>query len=271
MPENETNGHAAPSAPVDVTSKTLVTFLIDRSGSMGMIQDATIEGFNAYLETLKRAPVEIDFTLVQFDSVAIDVLCRAVPIAQVEPRSRLNYQPRSGTPLIEAAIKTIRATEEALTKRVDQPKVIVAIQTDGEENQSGLEFTRDLLVSMVADKTAAGWEFVFLGSGINAYAQSAAMGIAAANTMASGMTRDEVRASYAGTATSNLRFATGAAQTAAYNMAERTASGDRFVPKDLDLNAGAAPVAPDLSKRITAQQIPPAPRKRHDTIGDVTL
>src|SRR5262245_60704989 len=55
------------------TTRTLVTFLLDRTGSMEAIRDDTIGGFNAYLEGLKSdGGAEIDFTLIQFDSVCID-------------------------------------------------------------------------------------------------------------------------------------------------------------------------------------------------------
>jgi len=43
---------------------TLVTFLLDRSGSMGQIWDETIGGFNVYLETLQKGDEAIKFTLL---------------------------------------------------------------------------------------------------------------------------------------------------------------------------------------------------------------
>ena len=41
---------------------TLVTFLLDRSSSMGSCLDSTIEAFNGYVEELKRAATPILFT-----------------------------------------------------------------------------------------------------------------------------------------------------------------------------------------------------------------
>ena len=46
---------------------TLVTFLLDRTGSMQSIKDDTIGAFNAYLETLKKKGGGIEFSFLQFD------------------------------------------------------------------------------------------------------------------------------------------------------------------------------------------------------------
>jgi hypothetical protein len=119
-----------------MTDTTLVTFLLDRSGSMGKIWDETIGGFNVYLETLQKGGTAIKFTLLQFDTGGIDKCCVADPVANVKPLDRMSYQPRGGTPLIDAAFKTIAAVEDSLAKYDTVPKVIVCIQTDGEENSS---------------------------------------------------------------------------------------------------------------------------------------
>jgi hypothetical protein len=86
------------------TTRILVTFLLDRTSSMEAIRDDTIGGFNAYLEGLKGdGAANIEFTLVQFDSMSIDKIYVAVPIADVEKLSRDSYQPRASTPLIDDA------------------------------------------------------------------------------------------------------------------------------------------------------------------------
>lgn len=59
-----------------IATRTLVTFLLDRTGSMEAIRDDMIGGFNAYLDGLKgNGGTDIDFTLIQFDSVSIDKIC----------------------------------------------------------------------------------------------------------------------------------------------------------------------------------------------------
>jgi hypothetical protein len=96
--------------------RTLVTFLLDRTGSMEPIRDDTIGAFNAYLDGLKGDDdgTPFDFTLVQFDSMSIDKIHVQVPVAKVPRLTRETYQPRASTPLIDAAYKTIVAVEESL-------------------------------------------------------------------------------------------------------------------------------------------------------------
>jgi uncharacterized protein YegL len=251
-----------------MTDATLVTFLLDRSGSMGKIWDETIGGFNVYLETLQKRGMAIKFTLLQFDTGGIDKCCVAEPVENVKPLDRMSYQPRGCTPLIDAAFKTITAVEESLTKYDTVPKAIVCIQTDGEENSS-TEHTWDELKRLVAEKTEKGWQFNFMGTGIDAYDQGARMGIAAANTISTGTTRAEVHASFAAAGASSVRYASGAARTTAYLAGERAAAGDRFSHQHgLTPGAPTSPVHGLATARGSIKASAPARRR---TIGDISL
>jgi hypothetical protein len=165
------------------SARNLVTFLLDRTGSMEAIRDDTIGGFNTYLDTLKGdGRANIEFTLVQFDSMSIDKICVATPVAQVEKLTRDTYQPRASTPLIDAAYKTIEAVEASLATHPAE-KIVICIQTDGHENAS-TEHDWNELNALVKEKAAKGWQFNFMGVGIDAYDQGARMGIPAAATVA---------------------------------------------------------------------------------------
>jgi hypothetical protein len=166
-----------------LSTRTLVTFLLDRTGSMEAIRDDTIGGFNAYLDGLKGdSDANIDFTLVQFDSVSIDKICVAVPVADVAKLTRETFQPRASTPLIDAACKTINAVEASLLG-APAAKVVICIQTDGQENSS-TEHSWGELNALVKEKSAKGWQFNFMGVGIDAYDQGARMGISPDATVA---------------------------------------------------------------------------------------
>jgi hypothetical protein len=116
---------------------TIVSFLLDRTGSMEAIKDETIGGFNAYLDTLElEAGDLVAFTQLQFDSQSIDTLYAGAKLSEVKRLTPETYQPRAYTPLIDAYVKTIKATEETIATRRDKPWVIVVFQTDGEENAS---------------------------------------------------------------------------------------------------------------------------------------
>lgn len=230
-----------------MTDRTIVTFLLDRSGSMGAIKGATIEAFNAYLAELKGPGSDgIDFTFLQFDTQAIDKVHVAIPVAEVPELTVSSYQPRGGTPLIDAAVKTIRAVETA-AKAGD--KIVVCFQTDGEENSSR-EHTWEELAELVREKTEAGWQFNFLGAGIDAYVPAAKMGIAAVNAMSYDHTDlAATRASFRASAENARTFAAGARVDVSYSATQRVASGDRFAAPDLTLaTVGSPPIGLDLTR-----------------------
>jgi hypothetical protein len=183
-----------------VNERTLVTFVLDETGSMNQIKDDTIGGFNAYLKTLKESDGDLSFTLVKFDSNKIDKVHVDLPVKQVPDLTPATYRPGAATPLIDAAVKSIVATAE---KQQPGDKVIVVIQTDGYENASR-EYKQEDLVDLIKEKTAQGWAFVFLGANIDAFDQAADFGIGAGQTM-----------SYAGTK-SKEAFGAAAQTTLAY-------------------------------------------------------
>jgi hypothetical protein len=86
--------------------------------------------------------------------MSIDKICVAVPIAEVEKLSRDSYQPRASTPLIDAAYKTITAVEASLVS-APAAKVVICIQTDGQENSS-TEHSWNELNALVKEKAALG-------------------------------------------------------------------------------------------------------------------
>lgn len=204
--------------------RTLVTFLLDKSGSMETILDDTIGAFNAYLAGIKGEA--IDFTLLQFDSIAIEKTCVGTPVDKVAVLTRDSFKPRGSTPLIDAAYKTIKAVEASLS---DDPsrKVIICIQTDGHENSSR-EHTWEDLNDLIKDKIAAGWQFNFMGASIDAYEQGMKMGLTPDRTMSYAKGHDQ--AAFAATARATRSFLSGETATTSYLQSEKVAAGDVFDP-----------------------------------------
>ena len=145
-----------------------VSFLLDETGSMKSIKEDTIGGFNEYVDTLKEDGDNIAFSLVSFNSNGTKSRYVAEPIEALAPLTNENYRPAAMTPLIDASVKIIKATAKAVKKRKDDPLVLVVIQTDGYENCSRKHTSADL-AALVREKTEAGWEFVFLGAGLDAF------------------------------------------------------------------------------------------------------
>lgn len=245
---------------------TLVTFLLDRSGSMGAGKHSTIEAYNAYIDTLKADKGDgfvCEFTFLQFDSQSLDKIYLCEPIKNVVHLTDASYQPRGGTPLIDSCMKTIMALEDSLSKRDDKPKIVVCFQTDGEENASR-QFTSQQLKVKIEELTAKGWQFNFMGAGIDGYGVAASYGIGASSTMSYDRTNTgNVKAAFAATASNARGFGTGALRSTMFSGAQRTSSGDHFASADLMKDAGAvdltprtasAPLDVDLTKTISNVQ-----------------
>ena len=244
------------SKKAEADQRTLVTFLLDETGSMESIKDDTIGGFNSYLFSLKAESAPIDFTLIKFDSRRIEKVCVAAPVAQVKELDAASYQPGASTPLIDAAYKTIKAVEKSLGGA--SPKVVICIQTDGHENAS-TEHGWDDLNALIKEKSAAGWQFNFLGTGIDAYDTGLRMGVAAMATMASRRTPQHVRASYASLGTATADFAAGRAESTHLSMSARAASGDEHYKRVFGSKAASRPPAPSPQ------------RPTHKAVDDFTL
>ena len=169
-----------------------VSFLLDETGSMQSIKDDTIGGFNAYLKELQQGDGETLFSLVSFNSSRTAKRYVAEPIKAVKPLTEEDYRPNAMTPLIDAAVKIIKATDEAVESRTGDADVVVVMQTDGQENVS-VEYTSADLALLVKEKEAAGWQFVFLGAGMDAFeaARDAGLDLAAERVMSYGRDRSE--------------------------------------------------------------------------------
>ena len=228
--------------------KTLVTFLLDRTGSMESIKDDTIGAFNAYVGGLQQNADLIDFTFVQFDSQSLDKVCVRVPVSKAPLLDKNNYIPRAATPLIDASYKTIKAVESSLNGD-SETKVVVCIQTDGQENSS-TEHSWDELNALIKEKTALGWQFNFMGAGIDAYAQGSKMGIAMAGTMSYDSASPEAtRAAFRASASNTVAYAANLSASTDFSVAQRSASGDKWA-KNLNLgNPSSAPTASVAPKK----------------------
>lgn len=162
-------------------SRTHITMILDRTGSMESIRHDTIGGFNAFLQGQKAAPGTATLTLVQFDSRdPYDVVHNFVPIALAAELTPATYVPRASTPLFDALGRGILDLERSLTllaptQRPDH--VVFVVITDGQENASR-EFTAAQVKTMIHEKQAAdGWEFVFLSADLAAIDEAIALGV----------------------------------------------------------------------------------------------
>jgi hypothetical protein len=238
---------AAPKTAEKTAEKTLVTLLLDRSGSMQAVRDDTVGAINAWLGELRQTEAEMRFSLVLFDDhhgkMDLQKLHVATPITEVSDLRNEDFRPRGDTPLIDAACATIRAVRESLEGR-DDVKVIFAIQTDGRENASR-ENGWEGLRALIAECEETGWQFTFMGCGIDAYGQGARMGIRTENTVSYGADRAATLATFAATAENTRLYASGSRADMSYTREQKLRSGDRFDPEALGASdAAPAPIIP---------------------------
>ena len=141
-------------------------FILDRSGSMYGSEEDTINGFNAFVEKQAAKNHNILVTVVLFDG-KYEVLYARKPISEVKPLTRKEYYVRGSTALLDAIGRTVN------TYRGEVNHAMCIITTDGYENSSR-EFNRVQIKDMVEN---SGWEFVYIGADIDAYAEASHIGI----------------------------------------------------------------------------------------------
>lgn len=248
-------------------SYTLVTFLLDKSGSMTHGLDDTIGAFNIYLDGLRKSD-DIQFTLLQFDSFDIEKTAVNMTPRDVPNLDRKTFIPRGGTPLIDAAYKTIRAVERQVEAATEKPKVVICIQTDGQENESR-EHKWEELSDLIKEKTAAGWEFVFMGASIDAYEQGSRMGISRASTVSyDSRDRAATESAFAFTASNAVNFAAGRSASAGYTTHQKKMSGDKF---DAWVNQTPPATAGEAPQTAGASPAPAKPAKPKPIVEDFDL
>lgn len=162
--------------------KMFINFILDETGSMWSVRDATIDSFNEYIQSLKLRPAneanKIRFTLTQFNSSKTQVVCNAVPLMEVRKLTRDTYNPDFVTPLYDAIGSTITSMEH----EAKGANVLCVIQTDGFENASK-EWDRQKIFNLITQKQREGWTFVFLGADQDAWAAGGQIGIPQLNTL----------------------------------------------------------------------------------------
>jgi len=158
---------------------TELVFILDRSGSMGGLEDDTIGGFNAMIEKQRHQSGEALVSTVLFDNVS-EVIHDRVDLQKVAPMTRDDYYVRGCTALLDAVGGAIHhiGNVHKYAREEDRPeKTLFVITTDGMENASR-QYSYDRLKAMIQrQKEKYGWEFIFLGANIDAAKEAARFGI----------------------------------------------------------------------------------------------
>lgn len=190
------------------TNNTLITMVIDESGSMNSCWDTTIAGFNEYVlgqKTADKSAGEANLTLMKFDSPHIHTVFVNRPLSEVPELNKSNYRPNGGTNLLDAIGDAITSVQAVLSnqKKKDRNAVIITIMTDGGENAS-TRYNSAQVKAMVKAAEEAEWSFVFLGANIDAFAVGSTFGMSQLNSVS--YSTQNMMATMASTSASTTRM-----------------------------------------------------------------
>ena len=143
-----------------------IFFILDRSGSMYGSEKDTISGYNSFIEKQLSKKQNINVTTILFDD-KYETLYSQKPITMIKPLTADEYFVRGSTALLDAIGKTVTDYERT-TKNA-----LCIITTDGLENSSK-EFNKKQIKEMIENHN---WKFIFIGSGIDSYAEAGQIGI----------------------------------------------------------------------------------------------
>ena len=158
---------------------TDITIILDRSGSMESIKEATITAFNTFIKDQKKDGLPTNLSFIQFD----DQYEKNYIEKDIHLAKELNaqtFEPRGVTALLDAIGRTVKSTKKRIKNKSEKKrpdKVIIAIITDGYENASK-EYTREKIFKMIRKREEKdNWKFVFLAANQDAIAEGARFGI----------------------------------------------------------------------------------------------
>ena len=177
---------------------TELVFILDRSGSMSGLEDDTIGGFNATIESQreKGGKVYVSTVLFSYDSIVIH---DRTDINQIKPMTRDEYQVGGATSLLDSIGDAMHhiTTVHKYARSEDIPeKTIFVITTDGQENASRRYSYKMIKERITRAQKKMGWEFLFLGANIDVAKTADDLGIRKERAARFGFNKKGVESSY---------------------------------------------------------------------------
>lgn len=142
--------------------------ILDKSGSMESIKEATIAGYNETVQSIKTAQKKYDdkqdhlFTFMVFCGCEKKLIYDKTPIDMVQILTPDTYNPCCMTPLYDAMGFCLTQLRNDL-KGQENYKVLVTIITDGYENASR-EYDSQTIKQLINELKTAGWTFAYIGA-----------------------------------------------------------------------------------------------------------
>lgn len=158
--------------------------ILDESGSMEAIKQATVQGFNEIVQTVKgfekQFPEQEHFvSLVTFNGLGIKSKLFAKRVKNLSEIDASIYQPDASTPLYDAIGSSVNKLRQKLASKTDY-NVLVTILTDGEENASR-EYSSAAISRLIKELKNDNWTFTYIGA--NHDVETVAASISITNTL----------------------------------------------------------------------------------------
>ncbi len=157
---------------------TDITIILDKSASMNMLRQETIDSLNIFIKDQKKVDGVAKITLVQFNHRHEEIF-KSIPLVEFPVLTEAHYKPTGGTALLDAIGQTVEAAGSRFRemKAAERPeKVFVVILTDGEENSSRNFSYSEIKKVIEHQQDKYSWEFVFLGANIDVEEAQSALG-----------------------------------------------------------------------------------------------
>ena len=185
---------AGTEKPAVQASHLEVVLLIDKSGSMKGLEEDTVKGYNSMLDKERKLSVPTNVTTILFSSDH-EILADRKPISEVPDMTLDAYKVRGATALYDTIGNAIAKTEAV--KGIDDTgsKVLFVTITDGLENYSQT-YDQEKIKKMIDAQEEKGWEFVFIGSNMDAEKEADTIGIKKENAATYENSKQGVQANY---------------------------------------------------------------------------
>ena len=164
---------------------TAILMIVDRSGSMASLRQATVDNINKFLNEQKEVAGDVMLSLCFF-SDTYSLFYDFTDLKSVKELHAIDYEPYGCTALLDALGNSIDyfGADLAHMREEDRPsKVVVMVITDGMEN-----FSRHLTLEQVKEKVQHqtekySWQFCFVGANMDAISVGDSMGFSQQNSI----------------------------------------------------------------------------------------
>lgn len=145
--------------------KVFNLIVLDESGSMSMIETATVSGLNETIQSIKSTQEKHDdqehfVSLMSFNSEGRKYHYDCTPVSDINLFDGKEYNPSSCTPLYDAIGCGIAKLRRQVT---EDDMVLMTIITDGMENSSK-EYNHRSLTELMDKMKSRGWVVTYIGA-----------------------------------------------------------------------------------------------------------